>query len=81
MTKLKLGSIGEDKPVRVTVELPAALARDLELYAKAMAREAGQPPTDSKRLIVPMLVRFIATDRGFAKVRRQAEQPYSVPSS
>jgi hypothetical protein len=80
MTKLKLGPIAEDKPVKVTVELPAALARDLELYARALAMEAGQAPADSRRLIVPMLERFIATDRGFAKVRRQAEQHHSVQS-
>ena len=74
MTKLKLGPIVEDKPVRAVVELPATLARDLELYAHALADEAGGAASDFRRLIVPMLQRFIATDRGFAKVRRQAEQ-------
>jgi hypothetical protein len=29
MTKLKLGPIADDKPVKITVELPAALHRDL----------------------------------------------------
>lgn len=70
MTKLKLGPIEEDKPIKVTLELPAALARDLEIYAGLLARETGQAVADSKRLIVPMLQRFIATDRGFAKARR-----------
>lgn len=70
MTKLKLGPIADEKPVKITVELPAALHRDLLAYAEILAREAGQPSADPVRLIVPMLERFIATDRGFAKARR-----------
>lgn len=73
MTKLKLGPIVDDKPVKVTVELPAPLHRDLAAYAEVLARETGQPTADSVRLIVPMLERFIATDRGFAKARRSAQ--------
>lgn len=69
MAKLKLGPIADDKPVKVTVELPAALHRDLTAYAEVLGREAGTPPVDAARLIVPMLERFIATDRGFAKAR------------
>jgi hypothetical protein len=70
MTKLKLGPLADDKPVKVTLELPASLHRDLTAYAKILAQEAGQPAADPARLIVPMLERFIATDRGFAKARR-----------
>ncbi|MFV0332665.1 MAG: DUF2274 domain-containing protein [Tropicimonas sp.] len=51
-------------------ELPAPLHRDLTVYAEALARETGQPVADPVRLIVPMLERFIATDRGFAKARK-----------
>lgn len=69
MTKLKLGPIAADKPVKVTVELPAALARDLAVYAELLSRETQQPVADPMKLIVPMLERFIATDRGFAKAR------------
>ena len=29
MAKLKLGAIDDDKPVKLTVELPAAIHRDL----------------------------------------------------
>lgn len=71
MTKLKLGPLVEDKPVKVTVELPGALHRNLIAYAEVLGRESGQPAADPVRLIVPMLERFIATDRGFAKARRQ----------
>lgn len=70
MTKLKLGAIPDDKPVKVTVELPAALHRDLATYAEVLSRETGQPTGDLVRLIVPMLQRFIATDRGFARSRK-----------
>jgi len=72
MTKLKLGAIPGDKPVKITVELPAPLHRDLVAYAEILARQTGQPLADPMKLIVPMLERFIATDRGFAKARRSA---------
>ncbi|WGG59398.1 DUF2274 domain-containing protein [Brucella intermedia] len=71
MTKLKLGPIADDKPVKATVELPAQLHRDLVAYAEVLARETGNPVADPVKLIVPMLQRFIGTDRGFAKARRQ----------
>lgn len=70
MTKLKLGTIPDAKPVKVTVELPAVLHRDLVTYADVLSRETGQTVSDPVRLIVPMLERFIATDRGFARSRR-----------
>lgn len=70
MTKLKLGAILDDKPVKVTLELPAALNRDLVTYAEALSRESGQLTADPVRLIVPMLERFIATDRGFLRLRK-----------
>lgn len=70
MTKLKLGPLPDDKPVKVTVELPAPLHRDLVAYAEVLARESGQPVADPARLIVPMLERFIATDRGFSRARK-----------
>ena len=41
MTKLRLGPLLDDKPVKVTVELPAPLHRDLVAYAEVLARESG----------------------------------------
>jgi hypothetical protein len=70
MTKLKLGPIQDGKPIRLTVELPAALHRDLVAYAELLARETAQPTIEPAKLIAPMLARFIATDRAFAKARR-----------
>ncbi|SKA16328.1 DUF2274 domain-containing protein [Consotaella salsifontis] len=70
MVKLKLGPLADEKPVKVTLELPASLHRDLAAYAEILAHETGQPAADPVRLIVPMLQRFIATDRGFARARK-----------
>jgi hypothetical protein len=73
MTKLKLGPIADDRSVKVTLELPASLHRDLKTYAEILDRESGQPATEPVRLIVPMLQRFIETDRGFAKALRNPQ--------
>jgi hypothetical protein len=79
MAKLKLGPIADEKPVKVAVELPASLHRDLVSYADILGREAGQQPADPVRLIVPMLERFIATDRGFAKAKQAGSQKTGHP--
>lgn len=68
MAKLKLGPLEDDKPVKVSVELPAALHRDLLAYAEILGRESGQAVEPAK-LVAPMIARFMATDRGFAKMR------------
>ena len=70
MAKLKLGAIADDKPVKLTVEFPAPVHRDLLAYAEVLARETGQPIPDPLKLVAPMLARFMATDRAFARVRR-----------
>lgn len=70
MTKLKLGPLVDDRPVKVSVELPGPLHRDLLAYAEVLALETGQPVSDPVKLIVPMLERFMATDRGFARSRK-----------
>jgi hypothetical protein len=70
MGKLKLGTIEDTKPVRLTLELPANIHLDLIAYADILARETGQPIKDPIKLIAPMLARFMATDRGFLKARR-----------
>jgi hypothetical protein len=74
MAKLKLGAIADDKPVRLTVEFPALVHRDLLAYAEVLARETGQPIPDPLKLIAPMLARFMATDRAFVKARRRRNQ-------
>ena len=70
MRKLKLGPLADDKPVKVTVELPPAIHRDLVAYAELLGRMNGQPVAEPAKLIVPMIERFMATDRAFVKARR-----------
>jgi hypothetical protein len=70
VAKLKLGAIADDKPVKLTVELSAALHRDLVAYGQALARETGQGAVEPAKLVGPMLARFMATDWTFAKLRR-----------
>jgi len=70
MAKLKLGPLADDKPVKLTLELPAPIHRDLVAYAAALARETGRPIEEPAKLVAPMLARFMATDRAFAKARR-----------
>ena len=70
MAKLKLSAVSEDRPVKLTVELPAAVHRDLVTYADLLARESGQKIEPAK-LVAPMLARFMSTDRAFVRARRQ----------
>lgn len=70
MTKLKLGTIGNDKPVKLTIELPGAVHRNLIAYADAIGQESGQPAPDPAKIVAPMIERFMATDRAFAKARK-----------
>lgn len=73
MTKLRLGRIEDDKPVKLTIELPGAVHRELVRYAEAHARETGiDRPLPLERLIPPMLERFMAGDRAFARRRPDA---------
>ena len=73
MAKLKLAALNDDKPVKVTVELPATVHRDLVVYAEILARQSGQSVSDPTKVIVPMLARFMATDRAFAKARKLSQ--------
>jgi hypothetical protein len=75
MAKLKIGALSDDKPVKISVELPASVHRDLVAYAAALAQESGQPVIYPGKLVAPMLARFMATDRGFAKRRRMTHSP------
>jgi hypothetical protein len=74
MVKLKLAALADDKPVKVTVELPATLHRDLLAYAEILAHQSGQPISEPTKLIAPMLARFMATDRVFARSRKLHQQ-------
>ena len=54
MTKLKLGPLVDDKPVKLSIELPASVYRDLIAYAELLARTTGTAgPIEPARLIAP----------------------------
>jgi hypothetical protein len=72
MEKLKLSAVPDDKPIKLTVELPAATHRDLMTYAEVLGRTSGQAVEPAK-LVAPMLARFMSTDRAFLRARRQKQ--------
>lgn len=73
--KLKLSAVPDEKPVKITVELPGAVFKDLQSYAEAIALESQQPAPDPARLVAPMVARFMATDKAFRKARNQPPRP------
>ena len=75
MAKLKLSALEDDKPVKLTVELPAVVHRDLVAYAEALGRDSGSAAAEPARLVAPMLARFMATDREFTR-RRRSSSPF-----
>jgi hypothetical protein len=72
MAKLKISGVPDEKPVKLTIELPAAVHRDLVAYAEVLGREQGQAFEPAK-LIAPMLARFMSTDRAFLRARREKQ--------
>ncbi|BAM86928.1 conserved hypothetical protein [Bradyrhizobium oligotrophicum S58] len=70
MAKLKISELPDEKPVKITVELPANVFRDLQTYAEAVGRHSDRPANDLGRLASAMVARFMATDRAFAKSKR-----------
>ena len=70
MSKLKLSTVPDDKPVKIAIDLPAAIHRDLALYAELLAKETSQAVVEPAKLIPPMIARFMTSDRAFAKAKR-----------
>ncbi|MFM9852518.1 MAG: DUF2274 domain-containing protein [Sphingomonadaceae bacterium] len=73
MTRLKLSDLADEKPLRITVELPARLHRELLAYAVALNDGETRSAPPPERLIPPMIERFIAADRSYSKARRSAQ--------
>jgi hypothetical protein len=72
--KLKLSAIPDDKPVKLAIELPAAVHRDLVAYAEVLSRQTGRKLEPAK-LVAPMLARFMSTDRAFGRLQRDKRAP------
>jgi hypothetical protein len=49
--------------------LPASVHRDLIAYGEALGTEGGRK-VEAAKLIAPMLVQFMGTDRAFARLRK-----------
>lgn len=73
MTRLKLSDLADEKPVRLTIEVSARLHKELVAYAAALNGGDAKGAPLPERLIPPMIERFIATDRSYAKGRRAAQ--------
>ena len=72
MAKLKLTAVPDDRPVKLSVELPATVHRDLVAYSEVLGRETGKS-VEVAKLIPAMLARFMSTDRAFLRARREKQ--------
>ena len=70
---MKPAPLADDRPGKLTLELPAAGHRDLAAYAAALAAETGGEAVTPEKLVAPMLARFMASDRGIARGRRSGK--------
>jgi hypothetical protein len=79
MNKLKLGHVETDKPIRVSLKLPAPVYRSVLQYAELLSKSTGQQPLEAAKLIPAMIESFINSDRGFTKLRRESSSSNKVP--
>lgn len=70
MTKLKLNFVRDKKPLKIAIELPASVHRDLILYGKVVENESYEIINGPKKIVAMMVNQFMATDRAFYRVRR-----------
>lgn len=73
MTRLKLSDITDEKPVKLTIEIPARLHSDLVAYGVVLNGGKTEGAPKPGQIIAPMLERFIASDREFAKARKLSQ--------
>lgn len=73
MNKLRIAAVPDDRPVKLTVELPAVVFRDVNLYGEAVAKSGGQQaaPPEPAKLVALMVAAFMDSDRGFQKRKRE----------
>lgn len=70
MNKLRLGPVIEEKPVRVSIDISAPIYRELIAYGSLLAKETGQTKIEPTKLIVPMIEKFIKSDKAFKKMNK-----------
>lgn len=73
MTRLRLGPVGDHKPVKLTLEIAPTLFDAIVRYSEIHAKLTGRAvPLAPERLIPPIIEHFIASDREFARQRRSS---------
>jgi len=70
MNKLRLGDFVDEKPVRVSIDIPAQIYRELVAYGSILANENGQSKIEPTKLIAPMIEKFIRGDKAFRKMNK-----------
>jgi hypothetical protein len=68
--KMKLAELLDDTPVKLTIELPASVHRDLVAYGEALAQDGGRV-VEPVKLAPAMLARFTGADRAFVRRGRK----------
>ena len=71
MPELKLAKLPERAPVKITIAVSPELNKVLEAYADAYRETYGEAE-EVRELIPFMLEGFLASDRGFAKSRKDS---------
>lgn len=72
MSRLRLGAVTEEKPVKLTVEISGAVMRDLVDYSRVHAAANNLAESVApERLIPAMIENFMSGDREFRKLRRR----------
>lgn len=70
MADLKLGKLPDRVPVKLTIAVSPELNRALGDYARAYEAAYGQAETPAD-LVPAMLESFLASDRAFARMRKE----------
>ena len=70
MKKLRLGDFVDEKPVRVSIDIPAQIYHELVAYGSILANENGQSKIEPTKLIAPMNEKFIRGDKAFRKMNK-----------
>ncbi len=78
MTKLKLIAVPDEKPMKMTIELPASTHRDLIQYGEILASQTGQAGFDPTKLVAQMVAKFMIGDRAFVKLKKITQSRNSV---
>ena len=78
MAKLRIDPLPDDRPIKHTITVTAALDALIRDYAAAIAAQDGQSEAPTIEKLVPIIVeRFITSDRAFRAPMHQA--PPAVP--